>query len=98
MTNNEIIFRTAEALAAAGKIKRDTETGLPEELHTFAAWKAAGYTVKRGEHATAVIDIWKQGKAREKTNENGETITIPAKMFMKTAYFFTRSQVEPITT
>ena len=30
----------------------------PEELNTFAGWKAKGYHVKRGEHAITEIKLW----------------------------------------
>ena len=75
----------------------------PEQIHTFAFWKARGYSVKKGEKAIAVIRIWNHSVKQigEMTVPNvvtGETITEPVeeeKMFMKNAYFFKFSQVEP---
>ncbi len=57
----------------------------PEQIHTFGDWKRRGFVVKHGEKAVASFPIWKSGK-----DENGEK-----KLFMKTAYFFRESQVEP---
>ena len=48
------------------------------------------------EHAKAQITIWKHGKARTVTDEDGNETEKPARMFMKLAYFFTFEQVEPI--
>lgn len=75
----------------------------PEPIHTFATWRALGYQVKRGEKSIAKIDIWKctikpvELKAK---NESGDDVTITQdakNMFLKTAFFFKGSQVEPIT-
>lgn len=97
MTNKEIILRESVALANAGIIKITSE-GLPEVIHTFQGWKERGYIVRKGEHARAAFTIWKQGKGKTTTDENGEEITAHGHMFMKRAFFFTRDQVEPITT
>lgn len=112
MTNAQIIFNESLALVKAGKIGitgrtisaelpdgSRVEYPEPEPLHTFAAWRSLGYTVKKGEHAVAAFTIWKQGKAskaaREAAAEAGEDEPT-GRMFMKLAHFFTRSQVEPL--
>ena len=103
MTNEAIIFNEAQRLAADGKIKytgRELQIHLDdgsvqvvketEPIHTYATWKSMGMMVRKGEHAVTKLVIWKH---TEKVNEDGEK---DAKMFMKTAHFFSRSQVEVI--
>ena len=109
MTNAMIIENAKQELAKAGILKYTGRifTGVDpagneiswkevEDINTFAAWKAAGYSVKKGEHAKAKITIWKHGKARTVTDEDGNETEKPARMFMKLAFFFTFDQVEPI--
>lgn len=76
----------AEIIAAAMKLN-----GVTEESHTFAYWKSKGYMVRRGEHAAFKATIWK-GKPRKVEIDGEEQEAV--RMFMKTAHFFTRSQVE----
>lgn len=66
---------------------------LPEDIHTFQAWKSLGYIVKKGEKAIAKFPIWKYTSKKVET-EDGEEET--SNMFMKTAAFFKMSQVEII--
>jgi len=79
MTNTEIIANTMKL------------NGITEESHTFACWKKMGYKVRKGEHAAFRATIWK-AKERKVETEDGEGVDLS--MFMKTACFFTRSQVE----
>ena len=111
MTNAQIIFNESMKLMSDGIIKGSGQFGnvlkadgtterveLPEDIHTFARWKAFGRQVKKGEKAKASILIWK-AKQYEETlqDENGNEITEEAvKMFMKKAFFFTLEQTEPI--
>lgn len=79
MTNAEIIANTM-------KLK-----GITEESHTFARWKKMGYKVRKGEHAAFKATIWKAKERKVKIDgEEKKDLS----MFMKTAHFFTRSQVE----
>ncbi len=78
MTNVEII--------AAAKMLN----GITEEAHTFAAWKARGFSVRKGERAAFSTKIWKYKPA------NKEDKDTEGHMFMKTAHFFTESQVDKI--
>ena len=107
MTNNMIIYQESKELVEQGILKytgrvfqaEDTEGNifeLPEiePIHTFAAWKAAGYMVKKGEKACASFRIWKHAKARVTKDKDGNEIEKPARMFLKTAYFFKFDQVE----
>ena len=65
--------------------------GINEECHTYAKWKSMGYQVKRGSKALFQTAIWKY--TRKKNMETGDD---ESHMFMKTASFFGRSQVEKI--
>lgn len=69
-----------------------------EEIHTFQMWKAMGYKVQKGQKAVAKFPIWKHtGKKQESvTDSNGNEVQYIDKghIFMKTAAFFSRSQVE----
>lgn len=61
MTNNEIIINQAIAHGIYTKAEAQAIVAakgcLP--IHTFAEWKKAGYSVKRGEHAAVTCDLWK---------------------------------------
>ena len=113
MTNEAIIFSAALALMEAGKIGttgktitwtdaegNEQEGPEPEAIHTFARWKDLGYSVKKGEHAVAKLQIWKgapQHVEIEAKNDRGEAVTVEQdslKMFKKVAHFFAASQVE----
>ena len=107
MTNEQIIFAEScklleqGILASTGKVdlieineageQVTRQVDMPEPIHTFAAWKAQGYIVKKGEHAIAKFPIWKYSKKGKEENEDEEK---PAKMFWKMAHFFKYSQVE----
>ncbi len=103
MTNQMIIMTQQQALAEAGILEytgREIEVTLPDEsvmtfkevedIHTYAKWKDLGFQVKKGEKAIAQFMIWKYvQKKKNETDEEKE-----ARMFMKRASFFKRSQVE----
>ena len=105
MTNAQIIFNASVQLMKDGVIKGTgrvfqfeddagniIELEEPEALHTFQSWKEQGRSVKNGEKCKARIQIWKQGKPyATKDGEEKE-----GRMFMKTAYFFTFDQTEPL--
>lgn len=119
MTNNQIIFEESIRLMNEGKLRgtgefvtvtnTDGETRryeIPETIHTFNGWKAAGFKVRKGEHSNIRITIWKHTTRQLRTDtENAELNAMNAqvnaqggqsRMFMKVAAFFTSSQVEPI--
>ena len=79
----------AEIIANACKLQ-----GITEEVHTFARWKKMGYSVKKGEHAIMKTTIW---KAKERQIEIDGKEETDLSMFMKTAHFFGRSQVEAMS-
>ena len=104
MTNAQIIFNESQRLAELGAIaytgrelKTEDAAGNvivlreTEEIHTYQIWKRMGYQVQRGQKAITKLQIWKY--AEKENEETGET---DARMFMKVAAFFSRSQVERI--
>ena len=111
MTNESIIFNEAVKLMNEGKIKgtgkfvtveisgENVTVEEPEDIHTFNGWKKLGFSVRKGEHSTIKFPIWKYTEKAKKEEEKtgNELEDAPIKnMFMKTAAFFTASQVEPI--
>lgn len=69
----------------------------PEEIHTFADWKARGYFVNKGEKAKARFAIWNytskpSKKIREAAEAEGKEAAEDPHYYMKEAYFFTISQ------
>lgn len=102
MTNKQIIAMAAHNLAAEGIIGYTGRTfeGIdgdgnpviirePEEIHTYAKWAELGYQVQKGQKAVAKFAIWKYTTKKDK--ETGEEIN---SMFLKTAAFFSASQVQ----
>ena len=82
MTNEEIIM-AAKAL-----------NGIDEEAHTYNRWKSMGFQVRKGEHAAFKATIWKH-RSKKVVDEDGEEKDA-SRMFMKTASFFTASQVDAV--
>uniref|UniRef100_UPI0040299ECE hypothetical protein n=1 Tax=Gemmiger formicilis TaxID=745368 RepID=UPI0040299ECE len=109
MTNNEIIINQAIARGIYTKAEAQAIVAakgcLP--IHTFAEWKKAGYSVKRGEHAAITCDLWKYterpGKAAKaaraeaaKAGQNGPDADAPdPHYYMAKAHLFTLDQVKP---
>lgn len=109
MTNAEIIMHESIRLMKEGKIgttgrkfkavfivngeEQERIIDEPEEIHTFAAWKNLGYSVKKGEKAVAKFHIWKYTEKVIEAEEGEDEETIK-RMFMKSACFFAQSQVE----
>ena len=62
----------------------------PEQIHTFARWKALGFSVKKGEKAVAKFPIWKCAikKSEDELTEEDK------RLFMKLSAFFSAAQVE----
>ena len=112
MTNAAIILNESFRLMREGVLSGsgryvvlDGENGpekveLPEDIHTFAAWKARGYIVRKGEHAVAAFHVWKYANLRRADAENDDTVgeqESSGRCFLKKAFFFKGSQVEKIT-
>ena len=73
----------------------------PEEIHTFAEWKALGFMVQKGQKAIAKFAIWNYAskpskKAMQEAEKNGEEVNFKAHYYMKEACFFSASQVKPL--
>ena len=102
MTNAEIIYNAKIQLAKDGKLTIDA-SGEIEEIHTYDHWKKLGYQVLKGEKAICKLNIWKPiskkkaQKEQEEAGEEKEEKKEPAPWMMpKTAFFFSRSQVDKI--
>lgn len=111
MTNTEIITRSAVAAGLYTKEEAEAilKTGACLPLHTYKAWKSAGYQVKRGEKAVLSVVLWKfrPGKKTGEVvevpgmlNEDGTPATVEQqeadKQFRTLAYLFSADQVEKI--
>ena len=109
MTNEQIIENAKQKLLAEGILKPTgrtmlfrlddgSEIELPEaeEMHTFQAWKARGYYVRKGEKAVARLSIWKYITRKETIPMQDGTVQEQdaSRMYLKDAFFFARSQVE----
>ena len=81
MTNNEIIINQAIAHGIYTKAEAQAIVAakgcLP--IHTFAEWKKAGYSVKRGEHAAITCDLWKYTERPGKAAKAARAETAKAK-------------------
>lgn len=111
MTNTEIITRSAVLAGLYTKEEAEAilKTGACLPLHTYSAWKAAGYQVKRGEKAVLTVCLWKY-RPGKKTGEVAEVPGLlnadgtPAmvekqeadRQIRTTAYLFSDKQVEKI--
>ena len=112
ITNEMIVFNAQQQLLEQGKIKptgrmvkiitADGVQEVPEaeEIHTFQHWKECGYQVRKGEHAVAAFSIWKYtSKAKGKSVEEAQQANEEDNggfCFMKKAFWFSASQVDPI--
>ena len=72
-----------------------TARGITEPVHTFAKWKALGYSVKKGEHALFETRLWKHTSRMKRDDETGEDVE-KENMYMTKAFLFGESQVEKI--
>lgn len=110
ITNAMIVLEQAIALAEAGKIGytgeivtmeingEEVELREPEQIHTYARWKAMGYQVRKGEKAVAKFKVWKHVTPKKKSDDAEEKTASAdrGKMFLKQAAFFSAAQVEPV--
>ena len=106
MTNEMIIFNESVKLMEEGIIEgtgnfvtvenedgEKLELEEPEQIHTYAGWKALKRQVKKGEKSVATIQIWKHTTKKPKNNEEEEK----ERMFLTNAFFFRECQTEAIT-
>nr|DAZ80658.1 MAG TPA: protein of unknown function (DUF1738) [Caudoviricetes sp.] len=113
MTNASIILNESIRLMKSGILSgtghfidivdeggKTEQLEIPEEIHTFNAWKQRGYIVRKGEHAVASFPIWKYiGSKRKESDEPQETDESGSNGYcrMKLSHFFTAAQVQPLT-
>ena len=107
ITNAMIIFNASQQLLADGKLKptgRMMEFETPEgevmmvpeaeAIHTYEHWKEIGYQVRKGEKAVASFQIWKYTKKGKEMPE--DDAQEKGFCFMKTAFWFSQSQVDRV--
>lgn len=89
--------REFKAVDAAGTEIIVKET---EPIHTYQIWRQLGYQVQKGQTAVAKITIWKHSAPKLETlpMTDGSDVKYidKGRMFMKTAAFFSQSQVAAI--
>lgn len=95
LMNEGVLEGTGETVIVQNEKGEKKEMQMPEEIHTFAAWKSLGYKVKKGEKNIAQFMIWKHVSKTKMNEETGEEED-NSRMFMKKASFFKASQVEPL--
>lgn len=99
MTNFEIITTAAIAnnIFTEAEIVNLIKTTGDLPLHTFKEWQRLGYCVKKGEKAKLVCDIWRMTNySKKQKTDDKEQEEKDDHFYLKTAYFFTREQVEKI--
>lgn len=82
----------------------EVEIDEPEPIYTLQEWGRMGYSVIKGEHAIAAIEIWIPRKDRRSDNNDSEPnikadspldSTLQKQEFVKKrSFFFKRSQVK----
>lgn len=59
LMNDGILKGTGRFLDVVNEAGSTEKLEIPEEIHTFNAWKQRGFIVRKGEHAIASFPIWK---------------------------------------
>lgn len=62
-------------------------------LKTFAEWKKAGYSIKKGEKAFLALELWKPFNKKIKDEKTKEE-TVEQRFMLKLSHLFTPDQVE----
>lgn len=101
MTNTNIIYQALQARGFSedqlNQIIAAYNGDLP--FHTFAEWKARGYSVKKGEKALLAVPLWKYTNkpnmaARKAAEARGEEINEDPHYYKKLSYIFGFNQVK----
>lgn len=93
---------TPEQIAKRQQMGMEPAEILAGAFHTFQEWKRLGYSVRKGQHAVLVCNLWKYtdrpGKAaREAAAEAGEDAPeADPHFYMAKSHLFSRLQVEKI--
>lgn len=100
LMNDGILKGTGRFLDVVNEDGSTSKLELPEEIHTFNAWKQRGFCVKKGEHAVASFSIWKyiKGKEADDLPDTEESQKTGGYCRLKLSHFFTAAQVQPLTT
>ena len=95
-----ILKPTGEKIVVKMQDGKEKELDVPEEIHTFQHWKSLGYRVMKGQKSIAKFPVWKHTGRKMETMVDSEGNEVQAadrgRMYMKTAAFFSREQVEEI--
>jgi hypothetical protein len=82
-----IIKGTGNYITVENEDGEKIELEEPEQLHTYAGWKALNRQVKRGEKSIATMQIWKHTTKMPKSDNEEEQ----EKMFLTKGFFLHRS-------
>ena len=109
MTNQMIILMESVKLMEEGILKPTGQTitvkdqeghdkvlEMPEEIHTYQHWKSIGFQVRKGQKSIAKFPVWKHINGKTETDADGNEVQNSGRMFLKTASFFSRSQVDAV--
>lgn len=100
LMNEGVLTGTGRFVEVENEDGQTEQLELPEEIHTFNAWKQRGYIVRKGEHSIASFPIWKYigGKRKESDEpQEGDEAESSGYCRMKLSHFFTAAQVQPLT-
>lgn len=97
LMNDGILKGTGRFLDVVNEDGSTEKLEIPEEIHTFNAWKQRGFIVRKGEHAVASFPIWKYVTRKNTPDEPLEAAEAENGFCrMKLSHFFTVRQVEPL--
>jgi len=97
LMNDGILKGTGRFLDVVNEDGSTEKLEIPEEIHTFNAWKQRGFIVRKGEHAIASFPIWKYVTRKNASDEPLEAAEdANGFCWMKLSHFFTASQVQPL--
>lgn len=69
LMNDGILKGTGRFIDVVNEDGSTEKLEIPEEIHTFNAWKQRGFIVRKGEHAIASFPIWKYVTRKNATDE-----------------------------
>lgn len=93
MNNTQIVV--AESIAKGIYTEEQANAYLEKgdlPIHTYKAWRKAGFAVCKGQKARLVTKLWKQTKVKNKESGELEERYVKVKSFL-----FTEDQVAPVT-
>lgn len=90
--NDGVIKGTGNYITVENEAGEKIKLEEPEEIHTYAGWKALNRQVKKGAKSIATLQIWKHSKKKPKDEDEEEQ----ERLFLTKAFFFTEEQTEAI--